>query len=78
MTANSKRALKRLLPRLEKELSHFIAADPTGWRVFSERLQKYFPSLFNLYLNLYSTRYDFSFHLEDLLLSLARVLVCPT
>src|SRR6266508_2328099 len=68
----SKRALKRLLPRLEKELSNSISVDPTGWQVFSERLQKYFPSLFNLYLNLYSTRYDFFFHLEDLLLSLGR------
>jgi len=68
----SKRALTRLLPRLEKELSNSISADPTGWQVFSVRVKKHFPSLFNLYLNLYSTRYDFFFHLEDLLLSLAR------
>ena len=68
----SKRALKRLLPRVEKELSNSISSDPNGWQIFVERLQKYFPSLFNLYLNLYNTRYDFFFHLEDLLLSLAR------
>ena len=68
----SSRALKRLLPRLEKELSDSISADPTGWQVFSERLQRNFPTLFYLYLNLYSTRYDFFFHLEDLLFSLAR------
>ena len=68
----SKRALKRLLPRLEKDLSASIAADPDGWRVFAERLEKQFPALFDLYLNLYSTRYDFFFHLEDLLVSLAR------
>jgi amylosucrase len=35
-------------------------------------LKKHFPVLFTLYLDLYSTRYDFFFHLEDLLISLAR------
>ncbi|MGZ9166248.1 MAG: alpha-amylase family glycosyl hydrolase, partial [Anaerolineales bacterium] len=68
----SHRTLQRLLPRLEKELSDSIAADPKGWQDFSERLGKHFPALFNLYLGLYGTRYDFFFHLEDLLLSLAR------
>jgi amylosucrase len=68
----SKRSLQRLIPRLEKELSVSISADPQAWPVFSDRLQTYFPSLFNLYLNLYGTRYDFFFHLEDLLISIAR------
>jgi len=68
----SRRTLQRLLPRVERELSDPIKADPKGWQVFSERLGKYFPSLFNLYFGLYSARYDFFFHLEDLLLSLAR------
>jgi glycosidase len=66
-------ALKRLLPRLEKELSLSISADPVGWQVFRKRLETSFPSLFTLYLGLYRSRYDFFFHLEDLLLSLARV-----
>jgi amylosucrase len=68
----SNRTLKRLLPRLEKELPDSISADPQGWQEFKERLQKYFAALFTLYLGLYGTRYDFFFHLEDLLLSLAR------
>ena len=68
----SNRTLQRLLPRVEKELSDSISADPQGWREFNERLQKYFPALFNLYLGLYGTRYDFFYHLEDLLVSLAR------
>ncbi|MEP7135141.1 MAG: amylosucrase [Chloroflexota bacterium] len=68
----SKRTLRRLLPRVEQELSKSISADPRGWYEFTERLNKYFPSLFNLYFGLYSTRYDFFFHLEDLLISLAR------
>ena len=66
------RTLQRLIPRLRKELSDLIAADSTGWRDFSARLEKYFPSLFKLYLELYGARYDFFFHVEDLLLSLAR------
>src|SRR6187431_3036019 len=67
-----KRTLRRLLPRIEKELEASMTADPTGWQEFRERLQKYFPALFDLYLGLYGTRYDFFYHLEDLLLSLAR------
>ena len=66
------RALKRLLPRLQKELTPLISADPEAWQIFSERLGRHFPTLFNLYLHLYGTRYDFFFHLEDLLISLAR------
>ena len=68
----SKRALQRLLPRVEKDLATSISSDPKGWQEFNTRLQKYFPALFNLYLGLYSSRYDFFFHLEDLLVSLAR------
>lgn len=67
-----KRSLRRLLPRLEKELSVSISSDPHAWQKFEERLQNYFPSLFHLYSGLYGTRYDFFFHLEDLLISLAR------
>ena len=66
------RTLQRLIPRVQKELSNLITADPIGWQDFSARLEKYFPSLFDLYLGLYGARYDFFFHVEDLLLSLAR------
>src|SRR5689334_18391001 len=69
---DARRALKRLLPRVERELSGSIAADPAGWQVFSQRLATHFPALFKLYWGLYLTRYDFFFHLEDLLISLAR------
>ena len=67
----SRLTLKRLVPRLEKELSDSISADPQGWQIFLGRLEEYFPRLFDLYLDLYRTRYDFFFHLEDLILSLA-------
>ncbi len=72
LTRESERTLKRLLPRLEKELSASISKDAQGWQEFNQRVQKHFAALFNLYLGLYGARYDFFFHLEDLLLSLAR------
>ncbi len=68
----SKRTLQRLLSRVENELSDHVLADAHGWQSFTARLRKYFPNLFYLYLELYGTRYDFFFHLEDLLISLAR------
>jgi glycosidase len=72
ITHESKRALRRLLPHLEKEIAASLSVDPEGWQEFNARLQKYFPALFDLYLGLYGSRYDFFFHLEDLLVSLAR------
>jgi glycosidase len=60
------------LPRLSSNLADQIDADAQGWEAFSARLQRHFPQLFRLYYSLYSDRYDFFFHLEDLLTSLAR------
>jgi len=68
----SERTYKRLLPRLERELSSSVSSDPQGWQEFTTRLHEHFPSLFQLYLSIYGSRYDFFFHLEDLLLSLGR------
>ena len=59
----SKRALQRLIPRVKKELESSVAADPNGWQDFSNRLDKYFPALFSLYLGMYGGQYDFFFHL---------------
>ncbi len=66
------RSLRRLLPRIERILADPIAADPLGWRDFTQRLNHHFPELFQLYFSLYSSRYDFFYYLEDLLVSLAR------
>lgn len=63
---------RRLFPRLQQEFSDSISSDPGGWEEFSDRLQKHFTSLFQLYFALYRDRYDFFFHMEDLLFSLAR------
>jgi amylosucrase len=65
------RTLKRILPRLEERLKKQIKANPQSWKVFSTRLQKHFPKLFKLYFDIYHNQYDFFFHLEDLLTTLA-------
>ncbi len=66
------RTLSRLLPRLETHLAEQIKIDAGGWKVFTARLHRHFPLLFRLYYSLYSHRYDFFFHVEDLITSLAR------
>jgi glycosidase len=72
MSLESSRSLRRILPRVESALAAEIAANPQGWREFTRRLETHFPALFSLYLDLYRARYDFFYHLEDLLTRLAR------
>ena len=67
----SQKTIQRLLPRIEERLKEKIAKDSQGWRIFSTRLQKHFPQFFKLYFDIYHEQYDFFFHLEDLLISLA-------
>ncbi len=67
----AQRSLERLLSRLENCFDDAIRADPLGWQDFLARLQLHFPRLFRLYYRLYSQRYDFFFHLENLLMVLA-------
>ena len=67
----ARRTLQRLLPRLETHFAASIQSDPHGWQEFSARLVRHFPALFGLYYRLYSSQYDFFFHIEDLLNSLA-------
>lgn len=72
LSRESNRTLKRLLPRAQSAFADAIAAEPLVWQAFLRRLDSYFPALFELYSGLYGTRYDFFFHIEDLLASLAR------
>ncbi len=66
------RTLARLLPRVQVALASQVAADPQGWQEFIRRLEHRFQALFKLYLELYGDRYDFLYHLEDLLTGLGR------
>ena len=66
-------SLARLLPRLEALFAGNLGEDSEDWSRFLNRLQNNFPPLFRLYYNLYAERYDFFYHLEDLLCTLARM-----
>jgi amylosucrase len=71
LNIESQRMLRRILPRLEMRFVEPIIADPQGWQAFIQRLERRFPALFGLYIELYGSRYDFFYHVEDLLVSLA-------
>jgi amylosucrase len=65
------RSLNRILPRVEAMLKAEIKKDRLGWKQFSSRLQRNFSLLFMLYADVYNDRYDFFYHLEDLIVSIA-------
>jgi glycosidase len=62
--------LARLLPRLEQTFADQVATPE--WAVFRRRLDTHFPRLFHLLLQLYQGRYDFYYHLEQILALAAR------
>jgi len=66
-------SLTRLRLRLQQQFQSSAAADPISWQLFQERLDRHFPALFHLYYRLYSAEYDFFYHLEGLLTSLAQM-----
>lgn len=65
-------SLKRLLPRLQNQFAAYAAAHPADWQAFLARLQANFERLFGLLYPIYGSQYDFFYHLEALLNSLAR------
>lgn len=72
LSTESKISLKRILPRVEAELKRAITKNPQAWGEFTNRLHRQFPALLSLYAEVYGDRYDFFYHLEDLVLSMAR------
>ena len=66
------RSLNRLLPRLVESNRNWALSHPEDWSAFCERLLANFPDLFALLLGIYGEQYDFFYHLETLLDSLAR------
>ncbi len=78
MTTGDRRAdvsLARLLPRLDAHVAAMTAtaAGTIEWQGFKDRLAIHFGDLFGLLLRLYGGQYDFFYHLEDLLLTAARL-----
>jgi amylosucrase len=68
----AKRSLGRLLPRMETQFAGYAAAHPQEWCTFIGRLEKHFPRLFDILLEIYGSQYDFFYHLEALLSYLAQ------
>ncbi len=68
----AQKSQQRILLRVEQTLKKDISKDPEAWEQFATRLHKNFPALFELYLQIYHGQYDFFFHLEDLVTSIAR------
>ena len=66
------RALARLLPNLEQELTVSIQGDPQAWQAFKQHLETHFDHLFQLYHHLYGKGYDMLYHFENLLKSMAQ------
>lgn len=65
--------LSRLIPCLEVRCADEAKQYPQAWDTFLRRLRTHFPRLFALYYHLYAGKYDFFFHLEDLVITLARM-----
>lgn len=66
------RTYARLYPRLQTKFKKLIQSSPADWEVFSDQLKANFDSLFNAFVQVYGNQYDFYFHLESLLETLAR------
>jgi len=64
--AHAALTLSRLLPLIDP-----ILTNGAPRRTFESRLQVYFPTIFRLLYELYGDRYDFYYHLEQLLIDLA-------
>lgn len=62
----------RVLLHLEKIFADHLIRQPEDWQTFVQRLRVNFPRLFDLYFHLYASQYDFYYHLEDLLVTMAR------
>ncbi|WP_041470950.1 alpha-amylase family glycosyl hydrolase [Chloroflexus aggregans] len=70
LSREAARSLARLLPRVEQS---FTAAggNAADWAAFEQRLRREWPRLFGLLLSLYGHQYDFFYHLEQLLITMA-------
>jgi amylosucrase len=73
LAREARRSYQRLLLFLQTTFAAQATANPQDWQSFLERLEAQFPRLFNLYYQLYHTRYDFFYHLEDLVATAGRL-----
>lgn len=66
------RSYQRLIPRLDARFAGFRDSQPGRWGEFARRLEEHFPRLFRLLFRVYGDQYDFFYHLEELLATLAQ------
>lgn len=65
-------SLERLLPRLRLRFAPKVKQQPQEWQAFETRLSLHFERLFPILIHLYGSRYDFFYHLEELLAVMAQ------
>lgn len=70
LARESARTFARLRPWLEYEFADQLATAP--WQAFMQRLETHFPPLFARLLTLYGNRYDFFYHLMQIIALAAR------
>jgi amylosucrase len=67
----SRTSLDRLLPRLRTAFPDVV--ETPDWLAFEQRLEIHFHRLFNLLWRIYGPGYDFFFHVENILVTAARM-----
>ena len=68
----SQNSFSRIELKLITQFSQSADRSVENWQPFQNRLKRFFPKLFRLYFQLYSTQDDFDFHLDDLLSRIAQ------
>jgi glycosidase len=68
----SQNSFSRIELKLKTQFSQSADRSVENWQPFQNRLKRFFPKLFRLYFQLYSTQDDFDFHLDDLLSRIAQ------
>lgn len=66
------RTFARLFPRLQTTFKKYRNDSPADWEIFSRQLTANFEVLFNSLAQVYGNQYDFYYHLECLLETLAQ------
>jgi amylosucrase len=66
IAAHAPKALKRIVPRLKRDLNIDGDAHRADWQDFENRLTRLWHPLFTLLYRLYGWQYDFFYHLEQI------------
>jgi amylosucrase len=69
---HARMTLERLWPRVAAGCAGYAHDHPADWQAFTTRLEQHFDRLFELTVDLYGDQYDYLFHLESLLDSMAQ------